>query len=458
MPSNANDWDLLDSAAKTVRSRLTPASPLYGLLNDTASQTGSGMNPILNLSPSRLEGTGIRMPYTRRLFQTAEMVHPQIGEMPPQPPTLRGRLGAVLVRIVQRMLFWYTGQIRAFHKAVSEAAGEQANVVEQLDTEQRRQLVLLSTTVERLSAFERQLTDNEARALEGRSALADRVNTLAKEVSATVERLSAFERQLTDDEARALEGQTALTDRLNTLTDGLNTLIKEVSAPRKGPSAVHDRLFVEHAESFRGDREDIKSRMNVYVPYAKEAFVAAACAPALDLGCGRGEWLELLHDAGIPAAGIDWNRDLVNENRERGLDTIEGEILQILPTLPDESRSLITAFHVLEHLTFPDLLEMIDHTARILKPGGIALFETPNPRNLFVSTNSFYLDPTHQHPLPNEFLAFVVKARGLCDPKVIPLSPFPDDFRLRQSDCQAVNFINEHFFGPQDYGILAHKE
>ena len=101
-----------------------------------------------------------------------------------------------------------------------------------------------------------------------------------------------------------------------------------------------------------------------------------------------------------------------------GFDVVEGDIFQFLQTLPDESRSIVTAFHILEHIRFRNMVDLIDQAVRILKPGGIAIFETPNPKNLFVSSNNFYLDPTHLHPIPSEFLAFLVEARGLCDPKV----------------------------------------
>ena len=90
----------------------------------------------------------------------------------------------------------------------------------------------------------------------------------------------------------------------------------------------------------------------------------------------------------------------------------EGDIFQFLQTLPDESRSIVTAFHILEHIRFSDMVDLIDQAVRILKPGGIVIFETPNPKNLFVSSNNFYLDPTHLNPIPSEFLAFLVEARG----------------------------------------------
>jgi O-antigen chain-terminating methyltransferase len=219
----------------------------------------------------------------------------------------------------------------------------------------------------------------------------------------------------------------------------------------------NDPLFVDHSASFRGTRADIKHRLAVYLPYVHEAFAAAMKSPALDLGCGRGEWMELLAEAGIPGKGIDRNRDLVNACRERGLDALEGEITHFLQTVPDESLSMVTGFHIIEHIPFPTLVELVDQAVRILKPGGMAIFETPNSKNLFVSSNNFYLDPTHLHPVPSELLAFLLEARGLCDPKVIPLSPFPDYFHLPDSDCPAVRFINEQFFGPQEYGIVARK-
>ena len=140
-----------------------------------------------------------------------------------------------------------------------------------------------------------------------------------------------------------------------------------------------------------------------------------------------------------------------------GFDAVESDISQFLQTVPDESCSIVTAFHIVEHLPFRNVVELIDHAVRMLKPGGIAIFETPNPKNLFVSSNNFYMDPTHRNPIPSEFLAFLVEARGLCDPKVLHLSPYPDYFHLQQSDCPAVKFINDHFYGPQDYGIVARK-
>lgn len=367
-----------------------------------------------------------RLPFTQRLFRSADAAQPQIGDMPPQPRTLRGRAGALFVRLVQRMLFWYTDQLRAFHKTVSAAAGEQARALQQLDAAgvaRQREVV---STLSRLEAEHRQHL----------AVLADRLDRTERAVKTHERRWNSLLEVSQQSSSKAADAEPALSDEARHMTDA---------------------LFVEHAVAFRGSRAEIKRRLEVYLPYALEALAATAGAPALDLGCGRGEWLELLRDSGFTATGIDSNRDLAGENRARGLDAIDGDILEVFRTLPDESRSIVTAFHVLEHVPFQDLVEIIDHTIRVLKPGGIAIFETPDPKNLLVSTNNFYLDPTHRHPLPSELLAFVVEARGLSDPKIIPLSPFPDSFHLQGPECPAVQFINDHFFGPQEYGLVARK-
>jgi O-antigen chain-terminating methyltransferase len=270
------------------------------------------------------------------------------------------------------------------------------------------------------------------------------------ELDAALEEMHAAEKQLRETEARVRHYELLLKTVLSAQKHPERELAREI--PR-----LDDRLFAEHARAFRGDRAEIKRRLDVYMPHARAAWQATGNLPALDLGCGRGEWLEVLKEAGIPARGIDSNRELIAACRELDLEACEGDLPQMLRSIPDNSHAIVSAIHVLEHLAFPDLLEVVDHAVRILKPGGIAIFETPNPKNLFVSSNSFYLDPTHHHPLPSEFLAFILSARGFSDPQIFPLVPYPDSYRLDENGSQAAIFINEHFFGPQDYGIIAKK-
>ena len=450
MPSTANESDrnLLDSAARVFRDRMTPGSRYHELL-DNGQDLPSAETYEWDSKHPASEKLGL--PATERLSRSTAFSSPQVGDMPPEPPTFRGRIGAVLVSVVRRLLFWYTAQIKTFQAAVADAARELAPALQDLDAQQRRQRALIA------DVRQRQIELEQAHAAY-REQESQRSELLAAQLDAALAANNKeIQRQLHEARTHALQQDLRLKMLLGELrkravppADMTAVLVDELAHST-------DPLFVDHAASFRGTRADIKQRLAVYLPYVEHAYAAAMKSPALDLGCGRGEWMEVLGEASIPSKGIDLNRNLISSCRELGLDAMEGEVPQFLQTLPDESRSIVTAFHILEHIPFPDVVELIDQAVRILKPGGIVIFETPNPRNLFVSSNNFYLDPTHRNPIPSEFLAFLVEARGLCDPKVIPLSPFPDYFHLPESDCPAVRFINEQFYGPQDYGIVARK-
>ena len=420
----------LDAAAKILRHRAGPDSRFYALAEGIAESS--------SLSPFSEMG----LPYTERLSRSGEPGQPQVGDMPPQPPTLRGRVGAVLVNIVRRMLFWYTDQIRAQHKRIAEAAREQVRALHDLSASAHRQREAVEKLDERLSRFEDDL-----------AAAAGQVES--------IQRLAENLRMAQTTQADAMRVQQAsVIDRLRELEHATASLQQVRAFSHAEDRPAPDKLaalFVEHARAFRGERAEIKRRLEVYVPYAQQAYAAAGNAPALDLGCGRGEWLERLAEAGIPARGVDANPGLVTQCGELNLQVVEGSLPGWLQALPDESYSIVSAIHVLEHLSFRHLLEIVDQAVRILRPGGIAIFETPNPRNLFVSSTNFYLDPTHHHPLPSEWLAFLVQARGLRAPEIIPLAPYPEAFRLPESGGPAAAFINEHFYGPQDYGIVARK-
>jgi O-antigen chain-terminating methyltransferase len=527
-PETNKDEKLLDSAAKAFRNRLPAASRFQGLADSGPVEVAAAPGPPY----AALErGEVIDLPHTLRLARSLESAAPQIGDMPPEPPTMRGRVGGALVQAVRRALFWYTGQIRAFQGLVAEAAGEHVTALRELDARQQRQEALLPEVLRRLgdleqereqtaTAFDEKM-NRQAEAIGRHEQMLvrqeDKIGGQEDKIRLQDTRIGLLETQMRDlrkaqeewqDEVQAKVAAVEQTfsaslARIDEALAGIRTVVategKEVRGEmhqeiereihkirsrllqhesrlrlllmetRKG-SAEHgsaraaediahidDAFLVDHAGAFRGTRAEIKSRLAVYQPFVRDAFAAATGAPALDLGCGRGEWLELLRSMEIPASGIDWNSELVRTCCEMGLDARQGDILRILDTIPDESLSIVTAFHFIEHVSFSDLLTVIDHALRVLRPGGIAIFETPNPGNVFVGSRNFYLDPTHRHPIPSELLAFMVESRGFCDLKVLPLSPYPDHFHLPGSECAAVQFINEHFYGPQDYGIVALK-
>ena len=215
-----------------------------------------------------------------------------------------------------------------------------------------------------------------------------------------------------------------------------------------------DALYAELEDNFRGSQEEIKERFTAYLPHIK-SLVIADDMPIVDLGCGRGEWLELLKEEGYTALGIDNNRVLLDRCRARGLEVIESDALQYLRGLPDNSLSAITGFHIIEHLQIEVLMSLLDEIIRVLRPGGVVIFETPNPENVLVGSNYFYFDPTHRNPLPSLLMKFLLDARGLHRIEVMNLHAW-DQARISGKNPLTARF-NELFYGPMDYAIAGWK-
>ena len=218
-----------------------------------------------------------------------------------------------------------------------------------------------------------------------------------------------------------------------------------------------DPLYVSFEDQFRGTREDIKDRLKVYLPLIKEAKAGNDKRPILDIGCGRGEWLELLQEEGLQAKGLDINAILVEQCRERRMDVIEGDVIEYLCTLSAASLGAVTAFHLIEHLSFRLLMKFLDETVRVLKPGGLAIFETPNPENILVGACNFYLDPTHRNPLPPAMMKFLADSRGLCRVEIKHLHPYDEVLRIRDDGSDLAKRFNDFFYGPQDYAVLGYR-
>ncbi len=230
---------------------------------------------------------------------------------------------------------------------------------------------------------------------------------------------------------------------------------EQLQTVSKEKERMLDPLYLFFEDEFRGTRTDIKNDLKEYLPMLKEVNAGSSDRPVLDIGCGRGEWLELLKEEGIAAKGVDMNRLLVEQNLARGLDVTESDGIEYLRTLNDSSIGGVTAFHLIEHLPFQILIQLLDETVRVLRSGGIAIFETPNPENVLVGACHFYADPTHRNPLPIPTMKFLAEHRGLCRVEFMRLHPFPDEFKMTGSEL--AQRFNEHFYGPRDYAIIGYK-
>lgn len=203
----------------------------------------------------------------------------------------------------------------------------------------------------------------------------------------------------------------------------------------------------------RGSRELISERQQVYLPFIKPLQELVENCPALDLGCGRGEWLEILLSAGFNAQGVDLDAGMLDACTERGLPAIQSGALEFLASLPDNSQGVVSGFHIAEHIPFPDLQIMVAEALRVLMPGGILILETPNAENLVVGTNSFYLDPTHERPIPHLLLSFLTEHTGFHRSKLMRLQ---EPAQLHDEDYP-IDLMAVFAGASPDYAIVAQK-
>ena len=206
--------------------------------------------------------------------------------------------------------------------------------------------------------------------------------------------------------------------------------------------------YARFAERFRGSDEYVKAGQQFYLPYF------SGCHNVLDIGCGRGEFLEMMQGAGIAARGIDLSEESVAACRLKGLHAETADLYPYLAALPEGSLDGIFCSQVVEHLP-PELLpELIRLCAGRLAPGGVIAIETPNPECLAIFATHFYLDPTHTRPVPHPLLIFYLEEFGVGGVELRRLSPalesmpalnsLPEDFRSA-------------FFGALDYAVIGRK-
>jgi O-antigen chain-terminating methyltransferase len=206
--------------------------------------------------------------------------------------------------------------------------------------------------------------------------------------------------------------------------------------------------YARFAERFRGEEDYVKSGQRFYVPYF------AGRKEVLDIGCGRGEFLDLMREAGVPARGIDLSAESVELCRRKGLQAEVADLFTYLDGLADASLDGIFSAQVVEHLPPNRLPEMIRLAAQKLGRGGVIAIETPNPQCLAIFATHFYLDPTHARPIPDALLSFYMEENGIGHIEMHSRSPaiesmpalasLPDDFR-------------NAFFGGLDYAIIGRK-
>lgn len=222
-----------------------------------------------------------------------------------------------------------------------------------------------------------------------------------------------------------------------------------------GLEALLSAFYNTLQDRFRGSREEIKRRLCKYLGDVV-AITEQTGRPVLDLGAGRGEWLELLAEQGIAGEGVDNNAFQIAEAAEWQVIIHQEDVCSYLARQRSASAGVISAFHIVEHFPFETMVWMVREAMRVLAPGGMLIIETPNPGNVLVGATSFYTDPTHVRPLPAEVVQTLFETLGFHPIEVRFLNPHEKlDLFLRGKRVDAE--IAYLLYGAQDIAVLARK-
>jgi len=375
-----------------------------------------------------------------------------LWQAPPPQPQGSG-LGGVLRKRIQETLAPSLEQQTDFNSSLVQLLNGRIDEGARLNAHLRNVVAALIRYLQRLLPL-----------VDARDRLASALVTTRSELI-----LESFDRRQ-ESLGRRIEGLQALRDRLEAVSEEVRALRQALAetapstaAAQAAIEAAEDSTYVAFENRFRGSREEVRERLVSYVELFQER------EPVLDLGCGRGEFLELLKEAGIAAEGVEGNAHVARECRERGLDVRHGDLLAFLRARSDGSTGGVFAAQVAEHLPPRVLLETVREAHRALRPGGLLVIETVNPRSVVGFLEVYNRDLTHERPLHPETLRFVVASQGFSDVRIelrspvepaAQLQPVPTEGLPRataQSLNENVERLNAFLFGPQEYALLAHR-
>jgi len=308
-----------------------------------------------------------------------------------------------------------------------------------------------------------------------------------EELAAREEKGAARQEEMYIRQQDLVEKQRDLTEKQKDLDRFYKGLVKELAEAiiakvdtkdRSPLGEADDRAIAKAEESFTFDyyefnrlfsgRDEIVERL--YEPYVE---LFQGCQKVLDIGCGRGAFLDLLRENGIGAYGIDTDEEMVRLCLGRGLEVKRGEALTHLRSLADESLDGIFMGHVVEHLRPDRLMELVRLCYAKLKPGSYLVFETPNTLSPFVLLNTYFRDPTHVQPLHPETYRFIADSQGFREVHLSYSHPVPEELQLTKvpggeglaeplkSQLAVLNRnidrLNEVLYGYQNVAVIAKK-
>ncbi len=402
-----------------------------------------------------------------------------IGSVNPRPPGIFNSLIQAAKRTVARGLGWFVRDQVVFNREVMACVEATIQALNEIN---RALAVVPAATAVKAemedlrahwtawrSDWERKLAQNEMQFLRSvadlqiasqhraslmESNFRDLVKAQHADYLVALDRsaLETQKRLWADLDRIRTEYETLIHSELRLIRQRAGTLSQTAAVPAPTPLVSAEIApafdYLRFAERFRGSAESVKSRQEIYVPDF------AGCKDVLDIGCGRGEFLELMRDAGVAAHGIDLSREFVALCRGKGLAAEVADLFAYLAGLADASLDGIFSAQVVEHLPPERLPEMIRLVAQKLRRGGVLAIETPNPECLAIFTTHFYLDPTHARPIPHALLAFYMEECGIGRIEVHPRSPAIESMPAL---AELPGGFRQTFFGGLDYAIIGRK-
>lgn len=312
---------------------------------------------------------------------------------------------------------------RAMNKAVARTSQNILDQVEELAIAVRRAIRTLATTVQDPTSHVH--------------------SDLIGQLDAVLERLSSYERSPVDSAAA-----------VGDLRRRVEQLERAEAARQFNPYFTN----IDFEENFRDPAgDDLATK--AYDELAAEIQIA----PALDFGCGRGEFLEIMRKRNIESWGIEIDPKLAEHARSQGFKVEVGDGVRILAAQPDASLGAIILLQVIEHLTIQQQLDVVALSYDKLKPGGRLIIETVNPQSLYNYAHAFFIDPTHTRPVHPAYLSFACEQAGFSEVKWQWRNMPPADDTLEKDGDKDTPFnrnvdrLNRLLFDAMDYALIITK-
>jgi O-antigen chain-terminating methyltransferase len=220
--------------------------------------------------------------------------------------------------------------------------------------------------------------------------------------------------------------------------------------------------YSDFEQRFRGDEQAVKEQLNGYIPL----FAPAGDAAILDIGCGRGEFLELLREEGKKGEGIDLSESMLTIAREKGLNCTHADALDYLKQQPAKSLGGIFSSQVIEHLEPGYLRDLVIEAFRALRKNAVIVLETVNPLSLLALSSIYFLDVTHCKPLHPEFMRYLLENTGFSDVDIVYTGGFdrekleaisPENHLAREFNTN-VDKLNRLLYASPAYAVTGIKK